>query len=89
MIIGKRIKGWHLFSLATHEITQIFINIAYTIGEKGDYEKAIENYDKAIELNPTDEGAWYNKGWSLEKLGRKDEAELCFQKAKELGYEES
>lgn len=24
MIIGKRIKGWLLFSSATHEITQIF-----------------------------------------------------------------
>lgn len=66
-----------------------YFNIAYSFGEKGDYEKAIENYDKAIELNPNYETAWYGKGWTLEKLGRKDEAEHCFQKAKELGYKES
>ena len=43
----------------------------------------------AIGLNPNDEHAWYAKGWSLEKFGHKDEAAQCFQRAKELGYEES
>ena len=43
---------------------------------------------KAIELNPNDEKAWYAKGVVLERLGKKDEAEHCFQRAKELGHEE-
>ncbi|KAF5418231.1 MAG: hypothetical protein C5S38_00205 [Candidatus Methanophagaceae archaeon] len=47
------------------------------------------DYDKAIELNPEFGDTWNNKGVNLEKLGRKDEAEHCFQKAKELGYEAS
>jgi len=66
-----------------------YFNIAYSFGQKGEHVKAIENYDKAIELNPRDEEAWVNKGRILEKLGRKDVAELCFSKAKELGYQES
>jgi len=66
-----------------------YFNIAYSFGEKGELVKAIENWDKAIELNPNYEEAWYAKGWSLEKLGRKGEAEQCFKRAKELGYGES
>ncbi|NQE45361.1 hypothetical protein C5S31_04985, partial [ANME-1 cluster archaeon GoMg2] len=42
-----------------------YFNIAYSFGEKGEHLKAIANYDKAIELNPTDEDAWYNKGVEL------------------------
>ena len=61
-----------------------YFNIAYSFGEKGDYEKAIENYDKAIELNPNYEEAWYNKGVRLGKLERHEEAIECHDKAIEL-----
>ena len=45
-------------------------------------------YDKVIELNPVDELAWHGKGELLQQLGRIDEAEVCHQKAQELGYQE-
>ena len=50
-----------------------------------DYKKALDLYDKAIKINPKDAAAWHNKGVSLDKVGRRDEAQNCFDKAKELG----
>jgi len=61
-----------------------YFNIAYSFGEKGEHVKAIENYDKAIEIDPNDEEAWYSKGWPLGELERHEEAIECYDKAIEL-----
>ena len=55
--------------------------------EKGEYLIAIEYYDKAIKVNLNDGYVWYEKGLALQKLGRNFEATICFNKAKELGFE--
>ena len=69
-------KAWH--------------NKGVDLGKLERHEEAIACYAKALELNPNDGDAWYNKGWNLQKLGRRDKEPYdCFQKAKELGYEES
>ena len=49
------------------------------------YEKALEYYDKALKLEPNDAEIWNHKGFALDKLGRGDEAQNCFNKAKQLG----
>ena len=61
-----------------------YFNIAYSFDEKGEYEKAIENYDIAIDLKPNYEDAWYNKGVNLGKLERHNEAIACYDKALDL-----
>ena len=66
------------------ESAEDYFNIAYSFGEEEDYIKAIENYDKAIELNPTYEKAWHGRGFALHKLERHEEALPCFTKALEL-----
>ena len=38
------------------------------------YNEAIKAYDKAIEINLHDSSAWYNKGLSLDKLNKHEEA---------------
>ena len=48
------------------------------------YEEAIACYDKAIKLYPVNSAAWKNKCTALKKLGRDEEAEQCFAKAREL-----
>ncbi len=44
-------------------------------------DEAIKVYDKAIEINPQDSKAWYNKGLTLGKLGKLDEARIAYEKA--------
>jgi Flp pilus assembly protein TadD, contains TPR repeats len=51
---------------------------------KQEYDKAIECYDKAIELNPEDEGAWLWKGNVLGKLQNYEESLACYDKILEL-----
>ena len=61
-----------------------YFNIAYSFGEKEDYIKEIENYNKALELNPGYEDAWKNKGIALRNLKQYEEAIKCYDKALEL-----
>ncbi len=47
-------------------------------------EKTIEFFEKAIEVEPDNASAWYNKGTALGKLGKLDEAIKAFDKAIEI-----
>jgi Tfp pilus assembly protein PilF len=48
------------------------------------FDEAIQNYDKALEINRKMEEAWDNKGVALSRLGRFEEAVACYDKALEL-----
>jgi tetratricopeptide (TPR) repeat protein len=50
----------------------------------GEYQKAIEDYDQAITLNPQYARAFYNRGATYRKLGKKEKAIEDFKKAQEL-----
>ncbi|MBN2225268.1 MAG: tetratricopeptide repeat protein [Deltaproteobacteria bacterium] len=50
-----------------------------------DYAKAIEYYEKAVELDPSNYIALLNLGFSLAELERYDESLKCYKKAKEAG----
>jgi tetratricopeptide (TPR) repeat protein len=45
------------------------------------YEEALDYYDRALLVKPTDYRAWYNKGLLLHNLGRYYEAIDCYSKA--------
>jgi tetratricopeptide (TPR) repeat protein len=51
---------------------------------KENYEDAIINYDKVIELNPSFVGAWNNKGIALYRLTKYEDAINCYDKAIEI-----
>jgi len=53
--------------------------------EAGDYEGAIKEFDKAIEINPKDARAYNGRGVSKIFLGQKDSGCLDLTKAMELG----
>ncbi|MBT3685891.1 MAG: tetratricopeptide repeat protein, partial [Nitrosopumilus sp.] len=48
------------------------------------YKESIQFCDKAIKADPEDSDVWFCKGNSLKKLGKNEEAEICFVRAKEL-----
>jgi superkiller protein 3 len=50
------------------------------------YEEAIAAYDQAIRLDPTFAMAYNNKGNTLERLGKKTEAQQAHARARQLGY---
>ena len=52
--------------------------------ESGNFEKAVEYYDKIIAINPQDDAAWNNKGSVLDDLDQKDEAIKCYDRAIEI-----
>jgi Flp pilus assembly protein TadD len=54
---------------------------------RGMYHEAIRCFDKAIELNPRDEGAWIKKGHSFSKIGKIKEAGRAYREATKLVVE--
>jgi tetratricopeptide (TPR) repeat protein len=58
-----------------------YTNLGSAYQKKGELDKAIENYDKAISLNPKDYLAYNNRGAILGKVGQFDEAIESYNKA--------
>jgi len=52
--------------------------------EEGLFEQAIEEYDKALTLDPSNFAAWNGKGKSLSQLGRYKDAVECYDMATEI-----
>ena len=50
------------------ETFTFYFNRAYNKSKKGDHYGAIDDYTKAIEINPTYAKAYYNRGWNKAKL---------------------
>ena len=54
------------------------------VGARQHYQGAIEDFDKALQINPRDANAYYKRGMAKEALGRKEAAKANFDRAKEL-----
>ena len=73
-------------SLAYTKTAEDYFNSGYAKAElKKDYRGEIQDYTKAIELNPKDAEAYYNRGLTKITSGQKDSGCLDLSKAGELG----
>ncbi len=61
-----------------------FVSLGVTFHQQGDMDKAIDYYDKAIELNPQDVIAYTIRGSAKNELGNPQGAILDYNKAIEL-----
>lgn len=61
-----------------------FYNRANAIAEQGDYDKAIEDYTKAIPIKPTHVGTYSNRGIAYANIGELQKALDDFNKVVEL-----
>jgi len=68
------------------DISSSFYNRGTMIGKLGDYVRAIEDFDKAIEINPYFAEAYFNCGLAKYNLGDINGACLYWSTAGKLGY---
>ncbi|GAI23733.1 unnamed protein product, partial [marine sediment metagenome] len=59
-------------------------NKGTAFAELGDFDKAINYYERAIEIDPTCASAWNNKGLAFSELGDFDKKIKCYEKAIEI-----
>ena len=58
-----------------------YFNSGVDYGRKGEYDRAIQDFTKAIQINPKDAEAYNNRGFAYEKKGEYDRAIQDFDKA--------
>ena len=58
-----------------------YVNRGSAYGEKGHYDRAIEDFNKAISINPNYAGAYNNRGNAYYKKGQYDRAIEDYNKA--------
>ncbi len=59
-------------------------NLGLLFRRKGWYEKALQQYDEALELRATNPTVWYDRAAVLQRLGRVDEAVSSLETAAKL-----
>ncbi|HOK58859.1 tetratricopeptide repeat protein [Methanothrix sp.] len=67
-----------------HTKEKVLIHKGIDMVKRGMHEKALEYYDRALEINPNSSDAWNNKGVALYRLNRIDEALQCYHRALEI-----
>jgi len=56
-------------------------------GSMGRWDKAVDSYDDILSRNQSNARAWKERAYALEKMGRYDEANKSYEKARELDLE--
>ena len=65
-------------------LTAAYTNRGVAYGKKGEVDRAIADFDKAIALDPKLAFAYFNRGVAYEKKGDKEQAIADFRKALEI-----
>jgi tetratricopeptide (TPR) repeat protein len=66
------------------ETAQTYFNRGVEFSQKGDFKKAVSDYNKAIDVNPEFVVAYLNRGYSYSRMGEFDKAISDYTKAIEL-----
>ena len=61
-----------------------YANLGFAFFQKGHAEEAIDQFEKAVEINPNDMDAHNDLGMALDEIGQLDEAIAQYQKALEI-----
>jgi glycine betaine/proline transport system substrate-binding protein len=81
---GDELKAGFGLSSTPAVTSEAYLELGTAEFKSGNFEAAIECYDKALEIKPKYDNAWYNKGTTLDNLGRHEEAIVCYDRALEI-----
>ena len=73
--------------MLNNNVSSIYSNLGVIYAQEGNFSEAIENFLKAININPNDASAYKNLGMCYDSIGNKEKAYLSFKKAIELNPE--
>jgi len=65
----------------SHDSAMTYRNRGYAYFNKGEYDKAVNDFNKALEIDPNSKFDYHNRGAALGKIGKTDDAILDFNKA--------
>jgi len=68
----------------TKESAEIYLNRGVDYSQKGEYKRAVSDYNKAIEIDPGFVVAYLNRGFTHSKMGEYEKAISDYTKAIEL-----
>jgi len=71
----------HRINVNSHD-SKLWITRGIILRKLGSNYEAIESFNEAIKLDPTEVSAWYQKGLSLNMMGKKDEAKQTYEIAR-------
>jgi eukaryotic-like serine/threonine-protein kinase len=90
LVLGRKRDAADAFrrSLEIAPNSVAYNNLGSLDFENHDYRKALENYNKARDLNPKDEGAWRNIADCETMLGNLERARAAYGKAAEISADQ-
>ncbi len=84
---GKKIAGWvmlkHLIRAGANQAPELFKR-GYAYYQKGEFDKALNDYSEAIRLDPTQARTYNNRGLAYQAKGDLDQAIADFSEALRL-----
>ena len=81
---GDRIAIWQDCIKKSPHKARPYNNLGAALADAGQYDKAIEQYHKALQINPDYPNAYTNLGFALAKQGKVEQSITQFLKALEL-----
>lgn len=75
---GKFVSGTKHQNENNLPLAEYYFSSGYEFHMKGQTDKAINNYEKALQFNPNMVGAYYNLGTIFQSKKLFDEAVLCY-----------
>ena len=82
--LGQAIEAYWILTMFNPDYADAYYNRGLAYFYEGDYDRAIADFDKAIELKPDDAVAYNNRGNAYADKGKYDRAIADFDKAIEL-----
>ena len=81
---GKQEKHSYLSVISDFSAAKPHYSLGKALAKKGEWDKAISSYRKALDIDSTSAEIYHNFGDALVKNGELDEAVIVYQKAIEL-----